>query len=92
MDDMNNLGSCELRPIYTMNHSGLLMIWTILHHELKPLDVMYNLGLWMTLGPKLKTLNAMNKSRVWMRWAAPSHELRVMDAMNNLELWMTWAT
>ena len=40
MDDVNDSGSHELKPLDTMNYSGLWMIWIILRHELKPLDDM----------------------------------------------------
>ena len=40
MDDMDDLGSHELRPVDVMNCSRLWMIWMILCHELKPLDAM----------------------------------------------------
>ena len=40
MDDMNDSGSHELKPLDTMNYSGLWMIWMILRDELKPLDDM----------------------------------------------------
>ena len=49
MDDMNNLGCRELRLLDAMNHSRLLSLWKILHHELKPLNAIKGLGLWMTL-------------------------------------------
>ena len=44
VDDMNDLGSCELRPLDTMNNSNLLMLWMILCHELKVLDDMNDFG------------------------------------------------
>ena len=40
MDDMNDSGSHELKPLDAMNYSRLRMIWMILHDELKPLDDM----------------------------------------------------
>ena len=44
VDDMNNLGSCELRPLDSMNSLGLWMTWTTLGHEHKALDAFNNLG------------------------------------------------
>ena len=38
-------------------------------NELRALDAMNNLGLWLaktTLGRELNALNAMNSSRLWM--------------------------
>ena len=65
VDDMNNLGSCELRPLDAMNNLGIRMIWMILGHEPMSLDVMNNSGLWMiwtTLSHELRALDAMNSS------------------------------
>ena len=38
VDDMNDSGSHELKPLDTMNCLGMWIIWMILRHELKPLD------------------------------------------------------
>ena len=48
VDFMNDSGSRELKPLDVMNHSGQLMILMILYHEVKPLDAMKSLGLWIT--------------------------------------------
>ena len=48
MDDMNNSGSYELRPLDAMNNIGLSMIQMIFHHEPMILNVMNKSGLWMT--------------------------------------------
>ena len=45
MIDMNNLASCELKALDTLNNSGLWMIWMILGLELKDLDALNNSGL-----------------------------------------------
>ena len=42
MDDMNDFRSCKLKPLSAMNSSWLLMIWMILGHEPKALNVMNN--------------------------------------------------
>ena len=42
MDDMNDLVSCDLRPLDAMNRSRLWMLRTIIHHALKPLYAMNN--------------------------------------------------
>ena len=63
IDDLNNSGSHELRPINAMNKLGIQVIWVILSHEEKALNVMNNLGLLMivnTLGHELKALDVMN--------------------------------
>ena len=39
VDDMNDLGSHELKPLNAMNNLGLGMIWTIISHELMALNV-----------------------------------------------------
>ena len=48
MDDMNDLGCHELKPLDSMNNLGLLVILMILGYEEKAPNVMNNLGLWMT--------------------------------------------
>ena len=48
MDDMNNSGSYELRPLDAMNNVGIRMICMILGHEPMILNVMNKSGLWMT--------------------------------------------
>ena len=40
MDDMNDLGSCELKALDLMNYWEMWMMWMILHPELNHLDVM----------------------------------------------------
>ena len=47
MDDVNNLGSCELRPLDAMNNLGIRMISTILGHEPMNFNIMNNSGLCM---------------------------------------------
>ena len=42
MDDMDDLGSRELRPLDAMSSSRLWMIGMILHHELRVVDDMNN--------------------------------------------------
>ena len=46
--DIKDSRCCEPRPLDLMNPLGLCIIWMILDHELKPLDAMNFLGLWMT--------------------------------------------
>ena len=48
VDDMNDLGSYEPRPLDAMNNLGFEMIQTILGREPMSLNVMNNSGLWMT--------------------------------------------
>ena len=65
MDDKNNSGSHELKPLNVINSLGLLMTWATLGRELRALDSMNNLGLWMkwiTSAHELKALNTMNNS------------------------------
>ena len=42
MDDMNDLGSHELKLVNAMNFLGLCMTWTNPSRELKALDVINN--------------------------------------------------
>ena len=48
VDHRNDIGYGELRLLDGMKRSSLWMIRTILDHELIALNVMNNLGLWMT--------------------------------------------
>ena len=44
--------------------------------ELRALDAMNNLELWLrgtNLGHELRALDAMNSSRLWMTWAILHH-------------------
>ena len=95
VDDKNDSGSRELRPLDSMTSSGLWMTWMILGHETMALKAMNCLGLWMTsmtLGHELKALDAMNKSGLWLTWTTLGRELKVLDVLNNLGLWMTWTS
>ena len=54
--------------------------------DLKALDAMNNLGLWMkwrTWGRVLKALDVMNNSWLWMTWMTLGRELRDLNVMNN---------
>ena len=83
IDDMNDLRAHELRLLEAMSSLGLLMIWMILHQELKVVDDMNNYRSWahdsryyeklmvvvdMTQGGELKTLDVMSNSKLWMIW------------------------
>ena len=97
VDDMDDLGSYELRALNVINNSRLCMIWTIIGHELEDLDAMNNSRLWMIYmkdsgSRELKALAVINSSRLRMAWTTLEHELRALDAMNNLGLWITWKT
>ena len=48
MDDLNDLGSHQFRPLDIVNHLGLWMTLTTLGHELYALDTMNTSGLWLT--------------------------------------------
>ena len=48
MDDLNELGSHQFRPLDVVNYLGLWMTLMTLGRELRALDAMNNLGLWMT--------------------------------------------
>ena len=92
VDDMNDLGSRELRPLDAMNNSELWIIWTIPYREPKALNVMNTLGLLMTLtnqGRELKALESMICSGFWMIWKTSIYELKALDAMNRLGISMT---
>ena len=48
----------QLKPMVDMKHSS---------HELRDLDVMHSLGLWlMTLGHELKVLDDISKFGLWL--------------------------
>ena len=70
MDDLNDLGFHQFRPLDVVNCLGLWMTVTTLGRELSALDTMNTLGLWLTrttLGCKLRILDAMKTSGMWMR-------------------------
>ena len=76
VNDMNDLISSKLRPLDALSSLGLWMIWMILRHELRVLDVMND---WV-MSSWLKIL--------WTAQGCGWHEwLRVMS----LRLWMLWA-
>ena len=96
VEDMNDSGSYELRPLDVMNSLRLWMIWTILSCQPMALNAMNNLGEWMTwksLGYELKALDAMNNSELWLTYASTGCELKALDYMNSSVLSMirmTW--
>ena len=61
-------------------------------HELRALNAMTNVGLWLiwtNLGCELRALDAINNSRMWMTWDTLVRELKALDDMNNFGLWLT---
>ena len=48
MNDMNDLGSYQFKPLDVVNHLGLWMTLTTLGREFSALDTMNTLGLWLT--------------------------------------------
>ena len=57
--------------------------------ELKSLDTMNRLRLWMIwtiLYHELKPLDDMNNSRLWMIWMTLGHILKALNDMNNSEV------
>ena len=97
VDDMNNLGSCELQSLDALNSSRLRMIWTIFYHEHIMLNIMNNLRLWMTWttqGCEIGALDVMNNSSLWLIGITLGHELRDLDDMNSSRIWLictSWA-
>ena len=62
IDDLNDSGSHQFKPLDVVNHLGLWMTLTTLGREFSTLDTMNTLGLWLTwttLGHKLRALDAM---------------------------------
>ena len=45
---MNDLGSCQFKPLDVVNCSGLWMTLTTPSHELSSLDTMNTSGPWLT--------------------------------------------
>ena len=63
MDDMNDSGSPDLKPLDAMNNLCMLTTLTTLGHELRSLESMNSSMLWMIhmiMGHELKNLDAMN--------------------------------
>ena len=47
MDDINDLGSYEVKPLDAKYSLKLWMIWIYLLHELRVMDDMNDYGLWV---------------------------------------------
>ena len=95
VDDMDNLGCCELKPQDAINNSWLRMILMNLGHEPMALIAINSSKLWMTwmtLGRELKAPDVMNNSRLCMTRITLGRGLLALDAMNILDLLMTWMT
>ena len=95
VDDMNDLGSCELQFVDALNNSNLRMIWMIFGYEPMTLNIMNTSMLWMTWMNQvheLRALDVMNNSGLWMTRTTLGHELRALCAMNNIRLWLIWAS
>ena len=61
-------------------------------HEIRFLNSMNNLGLWLTRKSsscELRALDAMHNLRLSMTRKTPSHEFKALDAMNISGLWLT---
>ena len=82
MDDMNDLGSRELRP----SSSGLYMIWMIQHHDLRVVDDMNDFGSWAhgsRYYVQIKVVVDMNNLGLWVQGSGCYEQLKAMDDMNN---------
>ena len=44
---MNDSGSHEIKPLDSMDNSGLWMTWMTLGHKIKALNVLNNTEVWM---------------------------------------------
>ena len=87
MNDMNDLISCELRPLDVVSSLGLWMIWMILHHELRAMDDMNDSELWVQnsrYSKQLKVVVSMNDSGLWAQGSKWYDKLKVVDNMNDL--------
>ena len=77
----------QLNVVYDMNDP--------ISPELKALDAMKSLVLWMIwriLSHELKPLDALNRLEMWMTWITPSRKLKALDAMTNWAIWIIWTT
>ena len=87
VNDMNDLISCELRPLDAISSLGLWMIWMILCHELRVVDDMNDSELWAhdsRYYEQLKVVVDMNDFGSWAKGSGCSEQLRVIDDMNDL--------
>ena len=114
MDDMNNSGCCEIRPLDAMNHSRFRILWkksaswtqaSKCYEKVRAMDDIKDFGLW-TRGSRrneqLRVMDDMNDSRsyqfkpldvvnqlgLWMTLTTLGHELSALDTMNTLGLWL----
>ena len=82
MDDFGSwTHSCrcyeQLKPLKDMNESAC---------ELRALDSMNSLGMWMTWttpGHEPKALDAMNNTVLWMIWMTQVHKLKALFVVNS---------
>ena len=90
-----------LRMIWTTQGYGVhewLWLWAQglkCYEQLRTLDVINNLRLWMTwiiFGRQFRAIDAMHTSGIWLTWTTLVHELQALNAMNNSSLWIIWAT
>ena len=77
MDDTNDSGSHELRPLDGMNNSGVRMIWMILGHETKALKCY----------EQHRLIVDINDSKSWAQDFRCYEQLRVVDDKKYLKLW-----
>ena len=69
VDDMNDSVSYDFRPSEAVNHLGLWMLITILHHARKPLYAMNNPRLWAQGFRFYELLMVMVDKKKFRSWA-----------------------
>ena len=95
VDDMNDSGSYELKPLDLMNCLELWMIvndspsWAQAYRCCELLKLWMT---WMTLSRELRTVDVINNSGLWITWMPIVHEIRPLYSMNNSGLWLTRKT
>ena len=77
VDDMNDSGSHELKPLDGMNKSRVWMIWTILSRETMALKCY----------EQHKPIIDMNEFGSWAQGSRCYEQLKAMDDMNGFRLW-----
>ena len=77
VDDMNDSGSLELKPLDGMNNLGVWMIWTILGHETMNIKCY----------EQHRVIVDMNDSRSWGQGSRCYEQLKVVDDMNDFRSW-----
>ena len=86
VDNMNDSGSLELKPLNAMNNFWMWMIWMILRHELwsRVMDDMNNSSSWAHASRYYEQLKVVIYLKEYGLWA------QALNALNSSRLYLIW--